>query len=67
MAATQEFEKEVAATHGLGGVRAITWDLIKKESAQSETSTALAKIINSRMPEESDQWPVELRQFHPYR
>ena len=25
VAATREFEKEVTATHGLGGVRAITW------------------------------------------
>ena len=36
VAATQECEKEVAATHELGGVWAITWDLIK-ESARSET------------------------------
>ena len=45
VAATQECE-EVAATHRLGGVRAVTWDLIKKERAQSETCAALAKIIN---------------------
>ena len=42
VAATQECEKEVAATHGLGGVRAITWDLIRRESAQSDTYAELA-------------------------
>ena len=33
VAATQELEKEVVASHGLGGVRAVTWDVLQVETA----------------------------------
>ena len=57
----------MAATHGLGRVRAVTWDVLQEESAQSPTCTALVKLMAGGLPEESTQWPEGIRQFFPFR
>ena len=67
IAATQEKEKEVAAMHGVGGVRAVTWDLVQKETSGSEECQQLRQLIRMGMPEESEKWPVEVKEFFPYR
>ena len=65
IAATQVME--VATLHGVGGVRAVTWDLVRQESAQSQECQELRQLISKGMPEESEKWPVEVKEFFPYR
>ena len=67
VAATQEGEKEVAATHGLGGVRAITLEAPRVETGQSETCCELAQLIKSGLPDEVKDWPSVLTKYYPYR
>ena len=67
VAATQEQEKEVAASHGLSGVRAVTWEILKEESGMDKECQALCRLITDGMPEEVGEWPAEVKQYYPHR
>ena len=60
-------EIAVARTHGLGGVRAVTWKVLQEESKKSEICQQLIKMISDGMPEEKESWHRDLWQYYSWR
>ena len=56
-----------AATHGFSGVWAVTWAVLQAETAQSDTCQKLIRLLEAGAPEDSNDWPEDLRQYHLYK
>ena len=48
-------------------IRAITWDLVKKESSKDKHMLNLISLINSSFPEEKNEMPLDLLPYWSLR
>ena len=62
VAEVAELELAVARTHGVGGVRAITWRALREETANSFVCYKLLQLVTTGMPDRKEDWPPELQQ-----
>ena len=60
IAATQKMEKDVAASHVIRGVWAITWVALQAKRTQSELCQKLIKLNKAGAPENVVKWPPML-------
>ena len=60
LAEVAEAEISVMKTHQGGGVRAITWTVLKEETAKSRICQQLLQLIGSGLPVRKEDWPQEL-------
>ena len=67
LAEVAELEIAVARTHKGGGVRAITWSVLREETANSLICHKLLQLIGAGMPDRKEDWPPELQQYHNYK
>ena len=45
--------------------QAVTWELVKQKSSEDTQLQSLLQLMQSGLPEDSSQWPPELRSFFP--
>ena len=67
LAEVAEEEIAVIKTHQGGGVRAITWELLKEETAKSHVCRQLIQLIGSGLPARKEDWPQGLMEYHRYK
>ena len=67
LAEVAEEEIAVIKTHQGGGVRAITWEVLKEETAKSHVCRRLLQLIGTGLPTRREDWPQDLIDYHRYK